>query len=80
MEGQRMTSDQFRDIIGALGLSQLRASKLFGVDARTGRRWALGERSVPTTVAMLLRLVLSGKITVQDIRESGAFDLLSAPD
>lgn len=62
-----MTANQFRTIIDRLGLSQARAAALVGADPRTGRRWALGERTVPECVAILLRLLRDGKITEEDI-------------
>ena len=62
-----MTANQFRTLIGRLGLSQARAAALVGADPRTGRRWALGERTVPECVAILLRLLDAGKITEDDI-------------
>lgn len=62
-----MTAKQFQAAIDRLGLSQLGAARLFKADGRTARRWALGERTVPETVAILLRLMLLGKITAEDI-------------
>lgn len=62
-----MTSNQFRSATRRLELSQLGAARLFGADGRTARRWALGERSIPPTVVILLRLMLIGKITAADI-------------
>lgn len=62
-----MTANQFRAALGRLDLSQAGAANLVGADPRTGRRWALGERQVPQCVAILLRLLMSGKITVDDI-------------
>lgn len=62
-----MTKNQFRAALDRLGLSQLGAARLFGADGRTARRWALGERSVPNSVAILLRLMLAGKIAQTDI-------------
>lgn len=62
-----MTANQFRTALDRLGLSQLGAARLFGADGRTARRWALGERSIPPTVAILLRLLSAGKITTDDI-------------
>jgi DNA-binding transcriptional regulator YiaG len=49
-----MTPAEFRAIIARLGLSQTGAAKVLGVDARTARRWALGERDVPEPVRRLL--------------------------
>ena len=62
-----MTANQFRTALGRLELSQLGAARLFGADGRTARRWALGERSIPPTVAILLKLLVAGKITTKDI-------------
>lgn len=65
-----MTANQFRTALSRLGLSQAGAASLVGADPRTGRRWALGERQVPDCVAILLRLLVAGKITVDDINAS----------
>ena len=62
-----MTANQFRAALSRLGLPQLAAARLFGADGRTVRRWALGERPVPYTVVILLRLLIAGKISVEDI-------------
>jgi len=50
-----MTAEEYRNVIRALGLSQLRASILLGVDERTSRRWASGEREIPPPAARFLR-------------------------
>ena len=65
-----MTAKQFQTAIDRLGLSQVGAAKLLGADPRTARRWALGERSVPEPVAILLRLMLAGKITADDVSQA----------
>ena len=62
-----MTANQFRSALARLELSQLGAARLLGADGRTARRWALDERPVPATAAILLRLLLAGKISVKDI-------------
>lgn len=62
-----VTAKQFQAAIDRLGLSQVGAARLFGSDPRTARRWALGERSIPEPVAIILRLMLAGKITADDI-------------
>jgi DNA-binding transcriptional regulator YiaG len=62
-----VTAKQFRNALDRLGLSQLGAARLFDANDRTVRRWAIGERSVPVGVAMMLRLLLAGKITVEDV-------------
>lgn len=50
-----LSADEFRDALDALGLSQLAAAKALEVDARTVRRWALGERDIPGPVIAALR-------------------------
>ncbi len=67
-----MTANQFRAALARLELSQLGAARLLGADGRTARRWALGERSIPPAVAVLVRLLAAGKVTVKDIE--GAHD------
>jgi hypothetical protein len=67
---REMTEKQFRAAIARLELSQARAAQLVGADPRTGRRWALGERPVPTCVGILLRLLIAGKITIADVEDS----------
>lgn len=62
-----MTANQFRAALDRLNLTQVGAARLLGADARTARRWALGERSVPPTVSVLLRLLVAGKITAKDV-------------
>jgi hypothetical protein len=62
-----MTSNQFRSAIRRLDLSQVGAARLFRADPRTARRWALGERSIPPAVEILIKLMLAGKVTAEDI-------------
>jgi len=61
-----MNSQEYRNAIAALDLSQVRAAHLLGVDARTSRRWATGERPVPDTVVRFLRLVMALRMTGED--------------
>lgn len=62
-----MTANQFRTAIDRLDLSQVGAARLVGADPRTARHWASGDRSVPPCVAILLRLLVAGKITIEDV-------------
>jgi transcriptional regulator with XRE-family HTH domain len=65
-----VTHLQFRDALAALGLSQVDAAKLLGVDPRTVRRWVSGDRDVPPPVARFLQyLMLTGR--------SGAYAIAS---
>jgi DNA-binding transcriptional regulator YiaG len=64
-----MTADEYRTAIEALGLSQIEAARLLGVDARTSRRWASGEREVPPPAVRFLRYLIATKKTgVQAMR------------
>lgn len=67
-----MTANQFRTALDKLGLSQRGAAALFGADERTSRRWALGERDIPHCVVIVLRLLLTKKVTVADVAAAGS--------
>ena len=62
-----MTSTQYRAALAHLGLSQVGAARLLGVNGATSRRWAA--RGVTGTAAILIKLLAAGKVTVQDIRK-----------
>lgn len=51
-----MTRDEYRSAVHGLGLTSAEFGRLVGVDARTERRWAIGEARVPGPVVMLIRL------------------------
>lgn len=71
-----MTADEYRDAIDKLGLSQVAAAKLLGVDDRTSRRWASGERDVPAPAQRFLQyLIATGKTGEQAMR---VFEKLSS--
>jgi DNA-binding transcriptional regulator YiaG len=53
-----MTPEQFRKSLAKLGETQVSFARLVGCDARTVRRWAAGERSIPGGVKLALRLML----------------------
>lgn len=62
-----MTTDQYRDAISRLGLSQVGAAHFLGVDPRTSRRWALGELPIPRAVELLFALMLREGIKPSDL-------------
>lgn len=67
-----MTANQFRASLDRLGLKQTGAhgvAKLFGYGDRAPRRWA-STGDVPPPVAILLRLMVAGKITVDDVERA----------
>lgn len=54
-----MTPDEYREAIDKLGLTQSSAARMLGVDERTSRRWANGERDVPPPVQRFLRFLIA---------------------
>lgn len=54
-----MTADEYRAAIEHLGLSQVAAARLLGVDDRTSRRWASGDREVPPPAERFLRYLIA---------------------
>ncbi len=54
-----MTSDEYREAIESLGLSQVGAARLLGVNDRTSRRWASGEQDVPPPAQRFLRYLIA---------------------
>jgi DNA-binding transcriptional regulator YiaG len=62
-----LTPRQFKASIKALGLSQGRAARLCGFHGSTAKKWASGARKVPEPVAIMLRLLQSGELTVEQL-------------
>lgn len=54
-----MTPDEYRESIDKLGLTQSGAARMLGVDERTSRRWANGERDIPPPVQRFLRFLIA---------------------
>jgi hypothetical protein len=65
-----MTSKQFCTALEMLGLSQVGAAKLLGIADRTCRRYVSGDAEVPGPTAKLLRLAITGKLSVTDIEKA----------
>lgn len=63
-----MTANQYRTALSRLGLSQVGAARLFGVNDVTSRRWA--KDGVSGTVAILLRLMVAGKVSIEDVEKA----------
>lgn len=67
-----MTPDEYRETIDKLGLSQVAAARLLGVDGRTSRRWANGERDIPAPAVRFLQyLIATRKTGAQAMRALG---------
>jgi DNA-binding transcriptional regulator YdaS (Cro superfamily) len=65
-----MTPLQYRNAIARLGLSQVAAAHFLGVDPRTSRSWISGRYPVPHAVALLLRLMICGGYSPEDVDQS----------
>jgi len=65
-----MTANQYRAALARLDLTQTGAAQLVGADPRTSRRWIAGETSIPESVAIILRLMLRGKISADDVEQA----------
>lgn len=61
-----MTPIQYRAALAKLNLTQVGAARLLGVNEATSRRWA--RFGVTGTAATVLRLLIDGKISVDDLK------------
>lgn len=61
-----MTQKELKAALKALGLTQMGASRLFGVDGRTVRKWVAGDAPVPGSVALCLNLMIRYGVTPAD--------------
>jgi transcriptional regulator with XRE-family HTH domain len=64
-----MTRTEFRAILNYHKLNQLDAAHLLGLDARTIRRYILGETTVPIGIELTLRLLNAGFVTIEQINK-----------
>lgn len=53
----RLTAEEFRLELERHGLTQIEAARIMGVNDRTVRRWALGERPIPPLVTKLMATI-----------------------
>lgn len=58
-----MNPEDFKKTIDELGYSQVAISRLFGVNDRTGRRWASGDVPIPDVVSTCLALMMLSGLT-----------------
>jgi hypothetical protein len=61
------SKNQYRRAIDLIGLSQVKASVLFGVSRKQSPRWARGEAPIPGAVAKLLRLMIAREISPEEV-------------
>jgi transcriptional regulator with XRE-family HTH domain len=58
---------EFRTTLKALGLTQHRVAKVFGVDARSIRRWQHGDRRIVPAIRIVFRLLAAKVITIDQV-------------
>jgi hypothetical protein len=62
-----MTPAEYRRTIAALGLTQVGAAKLLGVDPRTSRHRIAGSRRIDEPAARFLQYILAARIRPADV-------------
>lgn len=62
-----MTSEEYRRAIAALDLTQERAAELLGVNPRTSRKWANGERAIPPPACRFLLFLIEAQIPAERV-------------
>jgi hypothetical protein len=67
-----VATTDFRETLGALGITQHHVARLFGVGPRSVRRWQYGDRRVPCGVGIVLRLLAAGTVTVDQVEQAAA--------
>src|SRR5262245_48411490 len=61
-----MTSDQFRMALDKIGLSQVAAARLLGVNETTLHQWATGERDIPAPAIRFLHYLIATRTKGED--------------
>jgi DNA-binding transcriptional regulator YiaG len=65
-----MTPTDLRTILQHLGLTQAGAAAVLGVSERAVRAWCDGFRNVPEPAQKLLRLMLDGTLTAEQVQRA----------
>jgi hypothetical protein len=64
-----MTHNQFRKALDHLEISQLGIARMFGEKPRTIRRWCAGHSRIPSTAVILIRALVLGELTKQQVEQ-----------
>lgn len=67
-----MTGPEYQDHIAKLGLSQSAAGRFLQASPRSSRRWVID--GPPPMVAVILRMMVEGGLTVEYVRQLMADD------
>ena len=65
-----MTPTDLRTILQHLGLTQAAAAPVLGVSERAVRSWIAGYRNIPAAEQKLLRLMLDGTLTAEQVQRA----------
>jgi hypothetical protein len=65
-----MALTEFHEALGTLGIAQQRVAQLFGVGPRSVRRWQYGDRRVPCGVGIVVRLLVAGVVTIEQVEQA----------
>ena len=69
VEASDLTTIEFGAALDALDITQRHAARLFSVSPRHIRRWRSGNRRVPPAVSIVIRLLVAGMATVDQIEQ-----------
>lgn len=65
-----MTTKEYNRIREAMGFSQVAMGEWLGFSPRQSQRMASGEVEIPKSVAMLLRVMIKHKITIEQAEKA----------
>jgi transcriptional regulator with XRE-family HTH domain len=63
-------ADELHAMLDALGLTQHRIARLFGITPRSFRRWVRGDRRTPRGIIILVRLLRAGVVTIAQVERA----------
>ena len=73
-----MTANQYREALAALGMTQVGASKVLGINERTSRRFAL-DGDLPWYIEVLLKVMVAKSVPVREIIKAPDYEQLPRP-
>ena len=62
-----MNPEDFRLVLGELGISQIRLARLLGIAATTVWRWGDGQAAIPGAVGLLMCALYAKLVTMEQL-------------
>lgn len=62
-----MTPADYRNSLAALGITQARLGRLLRVNKDTPTNWSKGKTEIPIAVALLLKSMVAGALTIEGL-------------